>query len=181
MAHNVGEGYPAGAPGMAGQVSPGMGARCTHVRPGILTVPRLGCDAGGVQAPGEVPNVSVYFTLVGTVLSFMSTFLAHSFRRSPPSPPFPSRAQHARNPQPACRAAVVSRVISATGCSLAPWTLHYQQPRSLKPLLLFFSAGGRQTYACGAAAHKAPRPRSDAVAPESNRHVTVTQRAMHRR
>lgn len=33
-------------------------------------------------APGEVPNVSVYFTLVGTVLSFMSTFLAHSFRRT---------------------------------------------------------------------------------------------------
>mmetsp|Transcript_19621 Transcript_19621/g.59348 ORF Transcript_19621/g.59348 Transcript_19621/m.59348 type:complete len:248 (-) Transcript_19621:2852-3595(-) len=32
--------------------------------------------------PGQAPNVSVYFTLVGTLAGFLSTFLAHSFRRT---------------------------------------------------------------------------------------------------
>lgn len=33
-------------------------------------------------APGRAPNVSVWFTLVGVILSFFSTFLAHGFRRT---------------------------------------------------------------------------------------------------
>jgi hypothetical protein len=33
------------------------------------------------SAPGRAPNVSVYFTLVGVIFSFVSTFLAHGARR----------------------------------------------------------------------------------------------------
>lgn len=37
-----------------------------------------------MQAPGRAPNVSVWFTLVGVIFSFFSTFLAHGFRRCGP-------------------------------------------------------------------------------------------------
>ena len=33
------------------------------------------------QAPGQAPNVSVWFTLVGVIFSFFSTFLAQGLRR----------------------------------------------------------------------------------------------------
>jgi hypothetical protein len=33
------------------------------------------------SAPGQAPNVSVWFTLVGVIFSFFSTFLAHGLRR----------------------------------------------------------------------------------------------------
>jgi len=36
------------------------------------------------QAPGQMPNISVYFTAFGVVTSVISTFLSSGFKRSEP-------------------------------------------------------------------------------------------------
>ena len=34
-----------------------------------------------VQAPGQMPNISVYFTCFGVITSVISTFLSSGFKR----------------------------------------------------------------------------------------------------